>query len=352
MRYIDNDKLRQISFLIIILVLGGLLFDTLKGFIPAFLGALTLYVLMRKWMFRLLHVRKWSPAKSAALLMLTSFIIIMVPVWMVANLLSSRINFAIAHSGELMNSLTAFVGRMEKRTGLSIISETNLQSAGSIIAEKIPTILGETLSTIGSIAMMYFLLYFMLTNGRRMERACSELVPMNDKNTNIIGHEINVMVASNAIGIPLIALAQGLVGLVAYLVLGLHQPFFWFAITCVTSMLPIVGAAMAYVPISLMFFAEGHNWKGIVMAIYGFGVIGTIDNVFRMILQKKLGDTHPLVTILGVIAGASLFGFIGLIFGPLLISLFLLLVKLYSKEFGSNNHVAATENTSKNAEVN
>ena len=69
------------------------------------------------------------------------------------------------------------------------------------------------------------------------------------------------------------------------------------------------------------------------MIFFGFGVIGTVDNVLRFTLLKKLGNVHPLTTVFGVIIGLNLFGFIGLIFGPLLISLFMLLLKIYSSEF-------------------
>jgi predicted PurR-regulated permease PerM len=318
MRYFDHDKLRQLSFLIILLVLGAVLFIELRGFIPAFLGALTLYVLMRNWMFRMVYTRKWSPSGSAALLMTTSFFIIMVPVWMIVNML---------------NSVNSFVSAIEHRTGFKLISEENLKSAGTFLAQNIPMLLGATFNTLVSIAMMYFILYFMLVNGKKMEKACAEFVPMGNRNTDKVGKEINNMVVSNAIGIPLIALAQGLVGLIGYWMLGLNEPLFWFVITTITAMLPVVGAALAYVPISIIFFAQGPAWKGIVMLIYGFGVIGTVDNLFRMVLNRKLGDIHPLITILGVIAGLGLFGFIGLIFGPLLLSLFVLLIKIYSLEF-------------------
>jgi predicted PurR-regulated permease PerM len=98
-------------------------------------------------------------------------------------------------------------------------------------------------------------------------------------------------------------------------------------------MLPVVGAALAYVPLAIIFFADNETGRGIFMLLYGFGVIGTVDNIFRFALAKKIGNVHPLVTIFGVIIGLSLFGFIGLIFGPLLISLFLLLLKIYSSEF-------------------
>ena len=103
-------------------------------------------------------------------------------------------------------------------------------------------------------------------------------------------------------------------------------------------MIPVVGAALAYVSVAILFFGNGANVKGIIMLAYGFGVISTLDSVFRFWLQKKIGDVHPLITAFGVIIGLNIFGFIGLIFGPILISLFLLLIKIYANEFSINKN--------------
>ena len=157
--------------------------------------------------------------------------------------------------------------------------------------------------------------------------------PLRDENVKRIGKEVESMVVSNAIGIPLIAVLQGIVGLIGYFILGVKEPWFWFVVTCITAMIPVVGAALAYVPLAIVFFANGQNWQGIAMLIFGFGIIGLVDNIFRFWLQKKIGNIHPLVTVFGVIIGIKLFGFIGLIFGPLLISMFILLLKIYSNEF-------------------
>jgi predicted PurR-regulated permease PerM len=180
---------------------------------------------------------------------------------------------------------------------------------------------------------MYFILYFMLVEGRRMEAALHEWIPLKDENTLLLRRETNNLVYSNAVGIPLIALLQGLLGLIAYLVLGVNEPIFWFVVTCLASMVPVVGATLAYVPVAILFFASGMNLRGVIMLAYGFGIISTIDSVFRFWLQKKIGDVHPLITGFGVIIGLNLFGFIGLIFGPILISIFLLLIKIYINEF-------------------
>jgi predicted PurR-regulated permease PerM len=107
----------------------------------------------------------------------------------------------------------------------------------------------------------------------------------------------------------------------------------WFVATSLAAMLPVVGAALIYIPLSVMFFVEGHTGKGIFLMLWGALLVGLIDNVIRFLLNKKLGDIHPLITVFGVIIGIQLFGFIGLVFGPLLISMFILLLRIYSSEF-------------------
>jgi predicted PurR-regulated permease PerM len=333
MNSISNNAIRQVLILITIILIGVLLFVHLQTFIPAFLGSYTLYVLMRKYMFILQGKYKWNKNLAASVLMLLSFLIILLPILILANMMTSRIAFAIEHSSELLTSVQGFVSKYEKRYSINIVTDENMKKLSTLGAETLPKILGATFNTLTTVIIMYFILYFMLVDGRRMESHFYEWVPLKDENILLLRRDLNLMVTSNAIGIPLIALAQGLVGLIGYIFLGVQEPIFWFVVTCIAAMLPVVGAAMAYIPLSLIFFANGDSGKGVIMLIYGFGVIGVTDNVFRFWLQKKLGDVHPMITVFGVIIGVSMFGFIGLIFGPILISLFLLMIKIYVSEF-------------------
>ena len=82
-----------------------------------------------------------------------------------------------------------------------------------------------------------------------------------------------------------------------------------------------------------MQYAAGQETQAWVVLIFGIAVLGTVDNLVRLYIQNKWGDAHPLITIFGVIIGVNIFGFIGLVFGPILISLFILLVKIYMREF-------------------
>jgi predicted PurR-regulated permease PerM len=330
---IDQNRVRQFFFIAVIILLGLLLFRELLSFVPAILGAITLYILMHRWMFYLTEKKKWRKSLAALLLMLFSFVVILLPVAMLVNMLSGKVSYAIQHSADITEALKKVVADMEIKFSVTIASDANINKLGNAIAESLPKILGATFNTLSTIFFMYFILYFMLVNGRKMEIALYEYIPLKDENVNKIGKEINTMVVSNAIGIPLIAFAQGVVGLVGYLIIGVNEPFFWFGVTCIAGMLPVVGAALAYVPLAILFFANGQTGQGIAMLIFGFGIIGLVDNILRFTLLKKMANVHQLVTVFGVIIGLSLFGFLGLIFGPLLISMFILLLKIYSSEF-------------------
>jgi predicted PurR-regulated permease PerM len=330
---IDQNRIRQVFFIVVILLLAIVLFQQLYSFVPAMLGAITLYVLLRKWMFYLTVKKKWRKGWTALLLMVLSMIIILIPVGLLVNLLSSKVNYAIQHSGEVVDALRKVVANIEEQFHVTIASEENINKLGSSMAQLLPKILSSTFDTLATIFFMYFILYFMLVNSRKMEAALYEYIPLKDENVNKIGKEVNTMVVSNALGIPLVAFAQGVVGLIGYLLIGVKEPFFWFGVTCIAGMLPVIGAALAYIPIAIIFFAKDDIARGLLMTVYGFGVIGTVDNVLRFTLLKRIGNVHPLTTVFGVIIGLNLFGFLGLIFGPLLISLFMLLLKIYSSEF-------------------
>ena len=330
---IDTNLLRQIFFIAVIIFLGIVLFRELWFFLSAFLGAVTFYVIMRERMFYLTEKKGWRHSSAAWVLMLLSFFVILMPIGVLGNILYSKISYVVTHSSEMINSLKSTAAHVKQKIGYQLIDPNAIDRLGPKIAELLPKVLGVTVNTITLISSMYFILYFMLVNGRRMEEDLYEYIPLKDGNVELIGSEVKTMVISNVIGIPLIALIQGVVGLIGYLIIGIPEPFLWFVATSIAAMMPVVGAGLIYIPLTIMMFAQGHTGKGIAMAIWGFGFIGLVDNLFRFILNKKLGNIHPLITIFGVIVGIQLFGFIGLIFGPLLISMFILSLRIYSSEF-------------------
>jgi predicted PurR-regulated permease PerM len=324
---IDQNRLRQIVFLLLITGLGVLLFIELYTFLPAALGAATLYILLRKSMFYLSETKKWRPGAAALLLMFVSLILILLPIWMLVDMLYDKVTYAVSHANEWIVAIKETIADFELRYKVELLSDENIARIGNTISTAVPQILGATFNGLTAIFFMYFILYFMFVSGREMEKVLYDYIPLQDRNVERLEKEIHTMVVSNAIGIPVVAVAQGVVGLFGYWLIGVDEPLFWFGVTCIAGMIPVIGAALAYIPLTVMFLADGDIGQGIAMAIYGFGIIGTVDNVLRFSLLRKIGDVHPLTTVFGVIIGLNLFGFIGLI------SLFNLLLRIYSSEF-------------------
>ena len=149
----------------------------------------------------------------------------------------------------------------------------------------------------------------------------------------LFGNELVAQTFSNAVGIPLIAVAQGVCGYLSFFIAGIPEAGFWGVIAGFASVIPVVGTGIVWVPISIYLFSTGASWQGIFVAVWGLLIMGSADNVIRFLLAKRMADVHPIVTVLGVIMGLKYFGFAGLIFGPILISFFILLLKIYYIEY-------------------
>jgi predicted PurR-regulated permease PerM len=336
MAKIDNQHIRQVSFYILLVFLGVFLFLQVSSFLPALLGAITFYILLRAPMHRMVYQRKLKKSYSASLLLLLSFLIVLVPVGIFLNMLSVKLNYVINNSTQVIETFHKLISTQEKEYHIVILSDDNIRKLTNGIANFLPSILGATISSITTVTIMYFILYFMLIGSKEMEYWLEDNIPMKNKNVDLLGSELKKLVISNAVGIPLTAIVQGLIALLGYWIAGISDLGFWFVFTCITSMVPVIGAGLAFIPICAILYANGHVNSALILMIYCVLVVGTADHVFRFALQKKMGDIHPLITIFGVIVGLELFGFIGLIFGPILIALFILLIRIYLNEFSND----------------
>ena len=325
---------RQIFVLMLILFLTVLIFKEIIPYLSGVLGAITLYVLLRNWMKKLLD-RGWKPPVAAALLMAGSFVGILVPITLIVIMLSSKVSKAVTNSERVIRAVKEQLTEAETYIGYSLSDSIETSSITNWMSGNLQSLAGGTFNAFIAIGIMYFMLYYMLVKRDSMKSSLISYIPLGNENLKIIGKESDQLVRSNALGIPLVAIFQGIIALIGYLILGVPDPFFWFVITAIGSMIPFIGTAIGIIPVVILLIAQGDNWQAIAMLIYGFVVVGSTDNLIRLYILDRLAAVHPLITLFGVIVGVQLFGFIGLIFGPLLISLFLLILKIYKKEYGN-----------------
>jgi len=328
-----NNKLRQLLLLVVVMSLAVVLLLELYGFFPGFLGAVTLYILSRDLFFYLTEKRKWKKGWTAVLFLIGFLICIGLPVWLTVRMLSGKINALFSNTHEVMGVLQSFARQVQQWTGQEVLSQQNIQQLQKYVTNFIPILLNSTATVLGNFIMLLFISYFMLCGGRQMEEVLGNYIPLKEGNIDLLAKETKNMVRANAIGIPLISIIQGLFAALGYRIFGMADPVLWGFLTGVFAFFPIVGTMVVWVPLVVAQFSGGHTGQAIGLAIYSIVVTGNVDYLARITLLRKIGDIHPVITVLGVIVGLKLFGFWGFIFGPLLISYFLLLCKIYNVEF-------------------
>lgn len=327
----NNLFFRQLLFLGTLIFIGAILLKQLDFFLGSFLGALTLYIVFREPMFGLTEKHGWKRWPTALAFTAGSALILIGILFGIFKLVAAE--FDVIDTNMMFGNIREFPDKINSFVGFTVISEKTVEKVSAYGDNATTAIINSTYSFLINILLMLVVLYFMLLSGRRMEARFSRYNPFRGESRRMVNEEITGIIYSNAVGIPVIMLGQGLVAALIYWLFGLENIVFWAFITALCGLIPMIGTIIVSVPLGISFIVGGAVWKGILLMLCGFVIISNVDNLFRIILNRRVTNTHPLVVIFGVIMGIPLFGFWGIIFGPLLIDVFLLLIKIYHLEF-------------------
>ena len=333
MSNIFNSHLRQILLLALIIMMAILLISTLYVFLPGLLGSITLYIITRKFYFKLTKQKKWNTWLTALLFIILCIIIIAIPVSFSIHLISPKINLLINNNGEILKALDIFLTKAESFIGQPLMTAANAQSVAQKISSFLPSLLVSSTNMISNFGMMFFFFYYLLYSGTTIEKYLLESLPLCREDIAQLSIETKTMVSATAIGIPIVSIIHGIVATIGYFLLGIDDWVLWGFLTGVFAFFPLVGIMVIWVPLTIYLYSIHQNFSATGLIIYSIAVTGNVDLVTRFGILRKLGNIHPMITVLGVIVGLKLFGFMGLIFGPLLISYFIILIKFYTKEF-------------------
>lgn len=326
----------QVSLLLLVLVLFVLVGTHLLSYMSGILGALTIYTLVRGQMKCLVEKKKWNTSWAATILILEVVFFFLIPLTGGVLLMIDVLSFIHIDIGQIALRVDSWTNHIEEITGfkiLDIFDQQTVEKLSSTATSIVQYLASNTYSIAVNCFVILFLLFFMLKGYRSFEQAIRELLPFDEKNKQIVAHETLIIVKSNAIGIPLLAIVQGVFAYIGYSIFGVQGAVIYSILTAISTVIPVIGTMVVWIPLSISFALSGDWGSAIGLGIYGFLIIGGVDNVVRFIMQKQLADTHPLITVFGVIIGISIFGFWGIIFGPLLLSLLVLLVNIYRHDY-------------------
>ena len=328
-----KEQYRKYSLITIILGLGLLLFLKMTPFMGGILGACTIYIMVRDQMLYLTQKKKIRKSITAIILLIEAILCFLVPLSLAVWLLISKLQTVNVDTATFVDTITNLADWIRRKTEYDLLSKENISSIASILPGIGQFLMGGISSFAVNLFVLVFVLYFMLIGGTKMEQYIYELLPFSDSNKKHVMNEINMIVRANAIGIPLLAIIQGAIATLGYYLFDAPSALLFGFLTCFATVIPIVGTTLVWFPLAAYMAISGDWPHAIGLLLYCGLIVTNIDNLIRFILQKKMADTHPLITIFGVVIGLSLFGFMGVIFGPLLISIFILSVNIFKEQY-------------------
>lgn len=326
---IYSYKQRNTIVLAIIAILGCSIIYSVRTIAGALLSTIVMYTIFSPMYIHLVTNWNWKKWIAATSIILLSLVIIVLPFMALSIMVVNKID----EFKQDPLRIKIIIQRIDDFVGSKLdqphLIDKGIQKANSLIGELFPSILGGAADILLGIVVMYFLLYFMFVQQKEFEAGLLKYAPFREQNALKFANELKNTTFSNVLGQGFIAVVQGALVSIGFFMFGIDDPIFWGVIATFLSFLPLVGAPLVFIPAALIEFANGNQTAGWGILLWGLIIITNIDNVIRFIIAKKVADTHPIITIIGVIIGIPMFGILGLVFGPLLLSYFMLTIRIY-----------------------
>lgn len=340
----DQNQKRALSVMTVIALAFGAYF--LREYLQLIAIAGVLVYLFRPLYLR--FERRWNSGVASGLTVLSALAVVIVPMGVILTMAGIQIK-------EMIDTVSAWVNKTDmSQLGQRVLDSVNaaldripfvdvdltpekLQSGVSNLAASVGEFaLNFARDSVGGIAggvtaALIFLYVFLafLGDGNKVVRMVKDLSPLDHEVSELYFSKIGAMVKATVGGQFVIAAAQGTVGAISIYIAGIHQGFFMFVIfLTVLSIIPL-GSGIVAIPLGIGMALTGNIPGGIFVVIFHVLVTSNIDNVLRPMLLPRAAYLPPALMLLAVFAGLSMFGFLGIVFGPVIMIVIVTTINLY-----------------------
>ena len=294
--------------------------------------------------------RSWRGRRNLAALATLAIIVVMVilPMSLVVAMLTQEATAAYARiqSGELsigmyfrqvFNALPPWAAGLLDRFGLADLGAVQerlsegFMKGSQAVASRALGFGQDTFDFVLSLFVMLYLLFFLLRDGDSLYTRIRRSLPLRSEQQEALFRRFAVVIRATVKGNIAVAALQGLLGGLAFWVLGINAPVLWGVVMAILSLLPAVGAALVWIPAAIYLFATGDVLQGIGLTLFGVLVIGLVDNILRPILVGKDTRMPDYVVLISTLGGIAIFGINGFIIGPLIAAMFMVSWDMFSE---------------------
>ncbi len=312
----------------------------LEPFFAAILWGLIVAILFAPFNQRLLKMMPNRRSSAALITLVLIIAIVIVPAILLSIALvqeaayfygkiqSGDINFARMFA-QVQGSLPDWAHSSLRRMGFNNFDAARatvtrgITSSFRTLAAQALLIGQSAFSFVVALGVMLYLSFFLLRDGDVLARRFAEAAPLRAHQREALMRRFVVVIRATIKGSIVVAIVQGFVGGVVFWALGIQGALLWGVLMGAFSLLPAIGSGLVWVPVALYLFATGAIWQGAVLVGCGVLVIGMVDNVLRPILVGRDTRIPDYVVLISTLGGIELFGFNGIVIGPVIAALFI-----------------------------
>ncbi len=273
------------------------------------------------------------------LTVISAVLIILIPVYLIGQLVFNEIAglYSQAKSGGFNFNQNELLSHL---SGTSrALAENFIYTAGQKISDfagnafaSISNILTNIAGFVVGFILVIFTLYYFLKDGNHFREFIERVFPLSHTHEMVLVEKMEMAIKGVVQGNFTVALLQGTVSTIGFFIFGVPNPLLWGLFTVMSSLVPTVGTLLSLVPAIIYLFITSHTGAGIGMTIWAFISIQSIDNFISPRVIGHRVNLHPLITLLSVLGGIAMFGYIGFLLGPIIMAMFLALVDIYSAD--------------------
>jgi predicted PurR-regulated permease PerM len=327
MPFLDTNHQRAA---LVILLLGFALVVSLTPYATGLVGIPVLYVIfapVHDWL-----ARRVKPALAGGLVVLLGLFLIVVPGASFAGVIVSeaqQIATGVIQSPILGRLAQLRIGGTDIGPELADLGRRIIGWLGSGAFSLVGTATRLALN----LTIAFFGLYYLLLRPGETWAAVRPYIPFSAANADKLQKRFRDVTISTLIGTGVTAAIQGTLVAIGFAVTGLPNAVFWGVVTVLFAILPVLGSGLVWGPGVLALVLDGRYGAAVALAIWGVIAIGSVDYVIRPIVFRRWAQIHPIVTLVGAMAGVPYFGILGLLIGPLALSYFFELIRMYREEY-------------------
>lgn len=335
------DQARWIAVLAATAIALYLCWLMLRPFIGVLAWAVVLVIVFYPVHLRLnsrIGRQSWSALLSCVLVVVLAVLPLTLLTMAVAEELAKAVPNLPAQISRVMNPQTSVLGRVAEwiqgRFGIDTLRSE--QFMADQLQRSSEFLLGLSLNLVGNIAsgivksfFVVFTMYYLFRDGDRIVSKLPAALPLERRQSEAIIARTREVVSASVYGIVVIASLQGLLGGIAFWMLGIPSPLLWAVLMTFVCMIPVLGSFLVWLPLSIYLAATGHWTKALLLVLWGALVISTIDNFLRPKWMKNQTRLHELLVFFSVLGGISVFGLLGIILGPVILAITLGLLQTF-----------------------